>query len=546
MYLATLRKQLLAEALSDEEALKVVVQSDGSRTAAVNAAHRARISKLATDLGRVIPLLGNTLGIACSAVTEDSSSQQLGAHSLDLERADAVLSEFCKVLDQSQREADYELVLQLGCVGKVMDICSRIKDSMAMQSSAAERNMSPAMKQLSSVMLSALKWLGLLSKQKISRVFLLLTNRVVLLADVAVACLATMNLLETQSMQSLFLPQVLHVLSLHVKQTLPDSAACFRQKLISYLLVCGLSEKLRDLFKGAGLRGMRLFDGASPVPLLLLRSMCFLGTLVNAYRLPAEASIELTVAASGEAPSSAPVLQMLSRTDLFGIVSVLGTILTPDKAKAPGSQAAERAKLPQTVTSLAVQAVRILNQVARIHLGTLQETLGAYQQEFYHLLVCILDYCAVYQGPKPGQSQGQDESELLHESVVLLGNYCLLHQERQALMCYGEGHNLLTKITSLPLYYFMDEKGKLLLFPTILATCFQSEQNLELLRNEMNLSLLRNFLTALLEQKEEGRLTEAAVNGFGGRFPEALWPQAREFFSDEATPPASQPASGAV
>jgi hypothetical protein len=418
-----------------------------------------------------------------------------------------------------------------------MDICSRIKDSMhALQPGAAERNMPQAMKQLSSVMLSALKWLGLLSKQKISRIFLLLTNRVVLLADVAVACLAATPLLETQSMPSLFLPQVLHVLSVHVKQTLPDTAGLFRQKLVSYLLVCGLAEKLHDIFKGAGLRGTRLFDGASPVPLLLLRAMCFLGTLVSAYRLPADAAILEAAGGSAacEEPSPAPVLQVLRRTDLFGIVSVLGIILFPEKGKAPTSQTSERAKLPQTVTSLAVQAVRILNRVARIHLETLQESLGAFQQEFYHVLLCLLDYCSSNPAPKPGQSQIQDESELLHETVILLGNYCLLHKEHQAVMCYGEGQTLLTKITSLPLHYFMDEKGKLLLFPTILATCFESEQNLELLRNEMNLSLLQDFLAALLAQQEAGSLPEAALNSFSGRFPCSLWPTALEFFSDES------------
>lgn len=524
-YLEALRKQLSTEAFSDEEALKLATQGDGSRSAAPNAAHRARISKLATDLGRVIPLLGNTLGNACSAVAEDSSGQQLGAHSLDLERADAVLSEFCKVLDQSQREADYVLVLQLGCVGKVMDICSRIKDSMG-TSGAIERNMPPAMKQLSSVMLSALKWLGLVSKQKISRVFLLLTNRVVLLADVAVACLATPPLLETNSMASLFLPQVLHVLSLHVKQTLPDASSCFRQKLICYLLVCGLSDKLRDVFTGAGLRGMRLFDGASPVPLTLLRAMCFLGTLVNAYRLP-EGVAEPNSAASTEEPSPAPVLQVLRRTDLFGIVSVLGTILFADKGKAQGAQPV---RLPQTVVSLAVQALRILNHVARIHLGTLQEVLGACQQELYHLLVSLLDYCMLHGASKPGQGQGQDENELLHESLALLGHYCLQRKEHQGLMCYGEGQTLLAKIASLPLDYFMDERLKLFLFPTLLATCFESEQNLELLRNEMNLMLITSFLVALLAQKDDARLPEAATNGFGGRFPSALWSRALEFF----------------
>jgi len=385
--------------------------------------------------------------------------------------------------------------------------------------------MPPAIKQLSSVMLSALKWLGLLSKHKIPRVFLLLTNRVVLLVDLAVACLASTRLLEAQNMPSLFLPQALHVLSLHVKQTLPDAYASHRQKFISYLLICGFGEKFSELFAGAGLRGMKLFHGASPVPLLLVRSMGFLGTLVNSYRSSMDRGEVLS-----EDISFAPVLQVFRRTDIFGLIGVLGAILFPEKGKSEG----EQARFPQTVVSLAVQAVRILNNTAAIHRDTFQDVLAACQQEFYHLIVCLIDYCVLHQG-KPGQGQCQDENELLHETVSLLGFYCLLRKDHQALMLYGgQGQTLLAKITSLPLYYFMDEKGKMLLFPTIFATCFGSEPNLELLRNEMNVSWLRNYLGALLQQKEEAKLPEAATDGFGGRFPIVLWQDAYDFFMDDA------------
>jgi hypothetical protein len=345
--------------------------------------------------------------------------------------------------------------------------------------------------------------------------------------DLAEACLASARLLEAQNMPSLFLPQVLHVLSLHVKQTLPDAYTSYRQKLISYLLVCGFAEKFGELFVGAGLRGMKLFHGASPVPLLLLRSMGFLGTLVNSYRSSVdrgEVSIEDT--------SVAPVLQVFRRTDLFGLVGVLGAILFPEKGKSEG----EQTRFPQTVVSLAVQAVRTLNNVAAIHRDTFQEVLAACRQEFYHLIVCLIDYCVLHQDQvKPSQGQCQDENELLHETVSLLGFYCLLRTDHQALMLYGgQGQTLLAKITSLPLYYFMDEKGKMLLFPTIFATCFGSEANLELLRNEMNVSWLRNYLGTLLQQKDEAKLPEAVADGFGGRFPIELWQAAYNFFMDEA------------
>merc|ERR1712007_19339 len=148
---------------------------------------------------------------------------------------------------------------------------------------------------------------------------------------------------------------------------------------------------------------------------------------------------------------------------------------------------------------------------------TLQETLGAgRQQELYHLMVFLLDYCnGRLQTTQKGQNLGQDESELLHETIVLLGYYCLQREENQGIMCYGEGQPLLTKLASLPLHYFMDERGRQVLFPTILATCFQSQQNLEVLRNEMNLSLLRTFLTTHQAQTQKDE-------GIAARFPPSL------------------------
>merc|ERR1711988_576112 len=125
-------------------------------------------------------------------------------------------------------------------------------------------------------------------------------------------------------------------------------------------------------------------------------------------------------------------------------------------------------------------------------------------------MVCLFDYCSSrLQGTRAGQCQ--EESELLHETLILLGNYCLQCSNNQSIMCYGESQMLLAKLAALPLHYFMDEKGRQVLFPTILATCFRSPQNVELLRNEMNLSLLRNFLS-------EAQGDEAFVH----RFPPAL------------------------
>ncbi|CAE8700905.1 unnamed protein product, partial [Polarella glacialis] len=427
------------------------------------------ISKLAADLGKIVGFVGTP-----GASTEDL---QQPANSLNLERTEAVLGDFCKILSQSQREADCHLILKLHCARMVVDICVRVKDSIAGLSVASAP--ASAWKLNSNVMLCALKFLGLLCKQRLARVFLLLTSRVLVLADVATACLDMhfADALKPQDAQGgpvLFLPQLLHVLSLHTKQSLPEGTGDKQGTLAGYLLLCGLAEKLRELFRRSEIRGLKFFDGASPVPLLLLRAMGFLGTLVSAYRLPAGPSAEALEA-------HARVLEMFRQTELFGIVGILVSILLSEGRREKG------ARLPQTVISLAVQALRILNSVARIDLSTLQETLSSgRQQELYHLLVGLLDYC-VSRVPaiKPGQSpasQGQaEENDLLQETVVLLGFYCVQQPQNQSIMCYGEGQSLLARLTSLPLHYFMDERGRAILFPTILATCYKSEQNLEIL-----------------------------------------------------------------
>ncbi|CAE8740149.1 unnamed protein product, partial [Polarella glacialis] len=516
-----LRSQLMASALTDEEALRIASETEGIKAVAANAAQRARISKLAADLGKIVGFVGTP-----GASTEDL---QQPANSLNLERTEAVLGDFCKILSQSQREADCHLILKLHCARMVVDICVRVKDSIAGLSVASAP--ASAWKLNSNVMLCALKFLGLLCKQRLARVFLLLTSRVLVLADVATACLDMhfADALKPQDAQGgpvLFLPQLLHVLSLHTKQSLPEGTGDKQGTLAGYLLLCGLAEKLRELFRRSEIRGLKFFDGASPVPLLLLRAMGFLGTLVSAYRLPAGPSAEALEA-------HARVLEMFRQTELFGIVGILVSILLSEGRREKG------ARLPQTVISLAVQALRILNSVARIDLSTLQETLSSgRQQELYHLLVGLLDYC-VSRVPaiKPGQSpasQGQaEENDLLQETVVLLGFYCVQQPQNQSIMCYGEGQSLLARLTSLPLHYFMDERGRAILFPTILATCYKSEQNLEILRSEMNLSLLRSFLAGHIAQREEAKQPESVSPAFAGRFPAALWQEALAFLDSD-------------
>eukprot|EP00913_Durusdinium_trenchii_P001983 g1834.t1 len=364
----------------------------------------AKINKLAGDLAKLLKTTA-----ACS---ED-------AHPgfLNLEKTEAVLSEFSQVLTQVQREADLALILKLNCARMVVDICCYIKDS--------------------------------------------------------IRCLELSG----------------------------DKAPLVAWKLMLWLC------RLRELFRRAEIRGLNCFEGASPLPLLLLRAMCFLGTLVCAYRAPKADD------------THKQVLEMFHDTELFGVVGILVSILLSEGRREKG------AKLPQTVISLCVQAVRICNSIARIDSAS-----------FYHLLVSLLDYCVARLPASMAKPTGQaEESDLLHDAGLIgqrnTSFYCLQEPENQSILCYGEGQALLTRLAALPLHYFMDERGKAILFPTILASCFKSEQNLAVLRSEMNLSLVCTFLAAQMAQGEEvPPATPEGLPAFTCRFPPELWKEALAFF----------------
>jgi len=509
---------------------------------------RSRLSKQAEDFHRVLSFLDD---------------QPCGSGSFDPDRADAILADFCKVLGQMQHERECALVLQLGCADVALDIGQHIRKLLLVHSSSPDRGRGEmhTAQSLSNVMLSVLKWYALLTKHRLARIFLLLTNRVVALVDIALACLdwqlnaeeAAARNPEAQSTSRLCLPQVLHMLSLHVdEESLPARHRDIHRKLVSYMLVSGLPEKLCDLFKEAEFRGMRIFEGGSLMPLMLLRAMSFLSALTEAYRLGGSPScggssaiadkldLQGTPPESQEKPQermearvASQVLATLRETELFGIVGILASMLLADGGR-------REREIPQTVLSLAIESMRILNTIACIDIALLQEILQTSGHfEFYHVLVCLLDYCAprLPAGVSCRADKAPDESsELLHQTVTLLGYFCLGHADNQGIMWkLGEGQTLLARLTALPMHYFLQESSRLKLFPTILATCFRSTMNRELLRNEMNFSFLQKFLESHIAEQATTKQqieTEATPQSLAKRFPPELWEEALSFFSE--------------
>ena len=156
------------------------------------------------------------------------------------------------------------------------------------------------------------------------------------------------------------------------------------------------------------------------VPFFLLKSATFLEALTAMISIDArtrpvyEKSIKI-----GE-----HVFFVLQSTELLGITQMITTLLLTCnetfKASAPSS--ASSMVLPQTILSLTIFSIKVLNNLMRMDIGVVQHMMFDLNEQLYHLLSFILSYT------ETNIDESDDVKELLHETLIFIGYFCLLNE----------------------------------------------------------------------------------------------------------------------
>ena len=103
----------------------------------------------------------------------------------------------------------------------------------------------------------------------------------------------------------------------------------------------------------------------------------------------------------------------------------------------------------------------------------------------------MFNYLLVYSSEN--SDQNEDCKELLHETLLMIGYFCLNNEKNQQLMCRGE-NTILQKLCNLPFPYFSDKKFKEILFPTLIAVTDKSERCLAIMDQEISIELLVDYI----------------------------------------------------
>ncbi|XP_036590541.1 S phase cyclin A-associated protein in the endoplasmic reticulum isoform X1 [Trichosurus vulpecula] len=220
----------------------------------------------------------------------------------------------------------------------------------------------------------------------------------------------------------------------------------------------------------------------------------------------------------------------LQATDLVGVLHMLycilfhGTISDPTTTSPKDSYA-------QSTIQVALQSLRFFNSFAVLDLPAFQSIVGAegLSLAFRHILSSLLWHCAHHSC-----------EVLLHEVIICVGYFTVNHPDNQVIVQSGRHPTVLQKLCQLPFQYFSDPRLIKVLFPSLIAACYNNPQNKIILEQEMSCVLLATFIQDfepipgqtedLYPQTREKFFTSQDYLELCNRFPEQAWEEARQFF----------------
>lgn len=220
----------------------------------------------------------------------------------------------------------------------------------------------------------------------------------------------------------------------------------------------------------------------------------------------------------------------LQASDLAGVLHMLYCVLFHGAISDP-SAAGPKETYTQNTVQVAIQSLRFFNSFAALDLPAFQSIVGAegLSLAFRHIASSLLGHC----------SQVSCES-LLHEVIVCVGYFTVSHPDNQVIVQSGRHPTVLQKLCQLPFQYFSDPRLIKVLFPSLIAACYNNRQNKTILEQEMSCVLLATFIQDFAQTPGQTDNQSYQPKGkcrgsqdyleLANRFPQQAWEEARQFF----------------
>ena len=197
-----------------------------------------------------------------------------------------------------------------------------------------------------------------------NRNYMLQTNRLCPLIELLNWCLNR----PTQLFYGInFMPSLFHILTLHVKHRTPYECQQLKELFIEYLICSQITMKLKNKF--SIINGpLDVTEMMGQVPLFLLKSAAFLESITALISMDSR----MRPVHEKSQKIAEHVLFVVQNTEMFGIIQMITTLLLTRNQPFKGSSNCAKSGeghqklLPQTILSLTITSIKIINDIFRM------------------------------------------------------------------------------------------------------------------------------------------------------------------------------------
>ncbi|XP_065672275.1 S phase cyclin A-associated protein in the endoplasmic reticulum isoform X2 [Hydra vulgaris] len=292
-----------------------------------------------------------------------------------------------------------------------------------------------------------------------------------------------------------------------VSQRLPD--------LISYLVCNGILEKLISVYA----------DLQASIDDSIVFSI--IKSILEFYKSIAICSVRVDGIFCIRKDDMSPLSQVICRTDALGLIGFLylllhqGSVMRIQPSPFP---------LSENTITLLTSTFKLLNELALVDIHSFQNTLckEGISLQYRSVVSYVLRY-----------TLNEKCDDLLHEVILSLGYFCVLHEENQLFLQTGRAPSLGQQLCTLPFSYFSDPKLTTILFPTLICLCYKSCENKAIISQDVSPSLLALFLQEKINEKRPETVGNNKTvedieqrSKLDFRFPRELWEEAKLYLSE--------------
>nr|XP_042894978.1 S phase cyclin A-associated protein in the endoplasmic reticulum isoform X2 [Parasteatoda tepidariorum]XP_042894979.1 S phase cyclin A-associated protein in the endoplasmic reticulum isoform X3 [Parasteatoda tepidariorum] len=291
------------------------------------------------------------------------------------------------------------------------------------------------------------------------------------------------------------------------------------QDMISYIVSIGIIDKLSQFFNSIQIP----ISNEDEIAAFLLECIHFLTTLI---KLCADC---LSVTSGQKVEDTTQLVATLRVTNIVGVISFLYGLLLHKGSSSRGED--PPTQLSKPIEILAHSAIQMFNHMAVMNLQAFQSILGSegLSLQLRHIVSHLLWYCSHLTSEK-----------LLHEIIILVGYFTILNSENQSIIQAGQRPTVLQQLCCLPFLYFCDPELTDVLFPSLIACCYNNPSNKEILQQEMSSELLSNYIEMKYlnseDDKPKSKTSDIGFNrywSFSLRIPKCYWLPAKNYFAIE-------------